>query len=113
MKVSEPNMTPLAGTISAKASLVVKSGEIPAVTDLSSDQARMAEGTTVTISGCNFKDVTAVDFGTAPAKTFKVDNSGVITAVSPAGTGVANVVVHTASAASVTNAVSQFTYGKS
>lgn len=113
VSVSEPNATPLAGTISATASVTVSSEETPAVTGLSPDHGRKKGGTSVTVSGCKFSGVTAVYFGTILAKSFHVDNSHSITAVSPAGTGVVNVIVHTASGVSSAYVASQFTYGAS
>ena len=113
VSVTEANMTPLAGTISATAPLTLPSGKAPTVTGLSPDRGGKKGGTSVTISGCKFSHVTAVDFGATPAKSFHVDNSHSIIAVSPPGTGVVNVIVHTASGVSSAYAASQFTYGHS
>ena len=95
VSVTEANMTPLAGTISATAPLTLPSGKVSTVTGLSPDRGGKKGGTSVTISGCKFSHVTAVDFGATPAKSFHVDNSHSIIAVSPPGTGVVNVIVHT------------------
>jgi len=113
VSVTEPNMTGLAGTISATAQLLVTSGTGPAVTRLRPDHGSTAGGTTVTIFGCKFSHVIAVDFGSKPAVRFTINNSDSITAVSPAGTGVVNVVVETASVDSLSNTASQFVYDDS
>src|SRR6185437_15766225 len=52
-------------------------------------------GTTVTITGANFSEATAVSFGATPAASFTVNSASSITAVSPAGTGVVDVTVTT------------------
>jgi hypothetical protein len=63
--------------------------------------------------GCKFSHVIAVDLGSKPAVRFTINNSDSITAVSPAGTGVVNVVVETASVDSLSNTASQFVYDDS
>ena len=56
----------------------------PKVTGISPATGPNAGGTTVTITGSLFSEVTAVMFGTVPAASYTVDNMGQITAVSPA-----------------------------
>jgi hypothetical protein len=82
----------------------------PTVTSLSPTSGPPAGGTLVTITGTGFTGATAVDFGTTAAKSFTVVNDTTITATSPAGTGVVNVIVTTPGGASATSAANQFTY---
>jgi hypothetical protein len=111
VKVTEPNGTPLAGTISATATLDVLPGTIPAVTSISPTHGSSAGGTSVTISGCNFADATGVSFGTKAAASFHVNSDTSITAVSPPGTGTVDVVVTGSGGHSASNSASEFSYG--
>ena len=54
-----------------------------------------AGGTTVVLTGTDLTGATAVDFGVTPAASFTVDSNTQITAISPAGTGLAEVTVTT------------------
>ena len=58
----------------------------PSITGLSLTSGPAAGGTAVTIYGTNFTGATAVQFGAVNATSYTVDSTGVITAVSPAGT---------------------------
>jgi hypothetical protein len=82
----------------------------PTVTGLSPTFGPAAGGTFVTISGTNFVDVTAVDFGTTPATGETVINSNTITVDSPPGMGIVDVTVTTDVGTSPTNPADQFTY---
>ncbi len=55
----------------------------PIISGLSTHRGPAAGGTTLTISGEHFVDVTAVEFGSVGAASFTVNSSGSITAVSP------------------------------
>ncbi|MDA8335297.1 MAG: Ig-like domain-containing protein, partial [Peptococcaceae bacterium] len=68
------------------------------VTGLSPNYGPLAGGTSVTVTGTDFTDVTAVDFGGAPAASYTVVSSTQITAVSPP-TSVAGSVYVTVTAA--------------
>ncbi len=112
VKVTEPNTTPVAGTISATASLDVLPGTTPAVTGLDPTGGPDAGGTSVTVSGCNFTGATGVQFGTKSAMSFHVNNDNSITAVSPAGSGTVHVVVTgPGGSSSTTSTASEFKYG--
>jgi IPT/TIG domain len=75
--------------------------EPPVVTGISPDAGPVAGGETVTISGSEFEEATAVSFGSTPAESFTVDSSESITAVSPVGTaGTVSVSVTTPSGTS-------------
>jgi hypothetical protein len=55
----------------------------PGVSKLSTGKGPAAGGVTVTITGVNFKEVSAVDFGDVPAAEYTVNSTTSITAVSP------------------------------
>ena len=68
-------------------------------------------GTSVMIQGINFTGVTAVSFGNTPAASFTFVDDNNILAVSPAGTGTANVTVTNPVGTSSNNPVADsFTY---
>jgi hypothetical protein len=69
-------------------------------------------GTSVTISGHDFTEVTAVSFGSSPAASFSVQSENAITAVSPqsAQAGKVDVTVVAAGGTSPVTAGDQFTY---
>jgi len=83
----------------------------PVVTSVAPSYGPSAGGTTVGIVGKNFTGATAVDFGTVPATTFVVNSSSGITATSPPGVGVVNVVVTTPVGTTKTNSNDKFNYG--
>jgi alpha-tubulin suppressor-like RCC1 family protein len=70
-----------------------------------------AGGTSVTITGTNFNEVSSVKFGSTSATSFKVESETKITAISPAGTGPVNVTVTTPIGTSATNSNDEFDYG--
>ena len=69
-----------------------------------------AGGTVVTLSGGQFTGTTAVDFGSTPAASFKVNSDTSVTATSPPGTGTVNVTATNAHGVSVTSSADEFTY---
>ena len=83
----------------------------PTVTDVHVGNGPVAGGTTVTISGSGFDEVSTVAFGSAPAKSFHVSSSTSITAVAPAASvGVVDVRVTTPAAVSVISTPDEFIY---
>ena len=76
----------------------------PTVTAVSPDSGFPNGGTSVTITGTNFTEVTAVSFGTTPAHDFTVDSATAITAHSPVSTGTVDVTVTTSGGTSAINA---------
>jgi hypothetical protein len=85
-------------------------GPAPAVAGLAPDNGDVAGGTIVVISGSGFVAATAVSFGPNPAITFNVDTDRQITALSPPGSGIADVMVTTPVGTSVPGTEAQFGY---
>ncbi|HTW07033.1 MAG TPA: IPT/TIG domain-containing protein [Acidimicrobiales bacterium] len=69
-----------------------------------------AGGNVVTIHGARFAGATAVDFGTTPAKSFRVLSSSVIEAVAPPGSGTVSVAVRTPRGSTKGGPLSAYTY---
>ncbi len=83
----------------------------PVIASLSPPTGLVSGGTSVTISGQDFIDVTAVKFGATAATSFTVNNASSITAVSPAaGIGAIDVVVTAAGGISATSTNTKFSY---
>jgi hypothetical protein len=68
-------------------------------------------GTSVTITGTSFITVSGVHFGAAAARSFTVNGPTSITAVSPNGSGIADITVTASGGTSATTALDQFFYG--
>jgi alpha-tubulin suppressor-like RCC1 family protein len=83
----------------------------PTVTNVSPNSGAPAGGTTVTIAGANFTEVSAVRFGSTNATSVTVNSPTKITAVSPAGMNTTDVTVITPAGTSPTNSADQFSYG--
>jgi len=82
----------------------------PAVSGIEPDHGPRAGATTVTITGVNLGEASAVTFGTTPAASFTVLSPTSITAVSPPGTGTVDVTVSTPEGTSPTGAQDRFSY---
>ena len=82
----------------------------PTVTAVTPANGPTDGSATVTISGTNFVGVTAVRFGSAPAKSFRVTSEATIEAASAAGSGTADISVTTPAGTSATGAADRFTY---
>jgi alpha-tubulin suppressor-like RCC1 family protein len=67
-------------------------------------------GTTVTITGTDFEGAGAVEFGSTPARAFKVESATKISALSPPGPGVVAVTVTSPAGTSKTSTTDEFTY---
>ena len=84
--------------------------KVPVITSVAPDVGSSSGGTTVTIYGKRFKDVSAVDFGSTPATSYTVTSKS-ITAVAPAGVGTVDVnVTNDSGVSAVGSPVDQFTY---
>ena len=81
-----------------------------AVTGVSPTSGPATGGTTVTITGTNFAEVAAVEFGSLNAARFTVKSPTKITAVSPPGADTVDVTVTTAEGSSVANVNDRFRY---
>jgi streptogramin lyase len=90
------------------------SASAPVVTGISPAIGPAAGGTGIKIEGDNLCQVTSVNFGSVPAKSFAVsepDNgSCTVHAVSPPGTGVVDVTVTSPGGTSATGSQDQFSY---
>jgi hypothetical protein len=85
-------------------------GAAPAVSSVSPASGPEAGGTPVTISGANLAGATAVMFGGASALRFTVNSAGSISAVSPPGSGVADVTVTSGAGPSASVPGDRFSY---
>ena len=83
----------------------------PIVTEVRPDTGPEAGGTTVTITGANFTEKTAVLFGGEEALEVNVESSTVITAKSPPGQGTVDVTVTTPEGTSAIRSGDRFAYG--
>ena len=84
---------------------------IPTVTGVAPATGPEAGGTSVTLTGTDFTNATAVTFGTiGPATSFTVDSATSITAVSPAGNHAVDITVTTPAGTSEVNQTDLFTY---
>ena len=82
---------------------------VPTVTAVSPTSGPEAGGTSVTVTGTNLANATAVKFGTT-AGTVSADTATSITVISPTGTGTVDVTVSTAGGTSATSSADHFTY---
>jgi alpha-tubulin suppressor-like RCC1 family protein len=86
--------------------------QLPAVvSEVSPARGTPLGGTTVSITGSNFSEVSAVEFGSVDAASYTVNSESSITAVAPAGTGTVNVTVETRAGVSLSTTADNFTYG--
>jgi uncharacterized protein YhjY with autotransporter beta-barrel domain len=108
--VVDVTVTTSAGTSATGAADRFTYAAAPAVLSVSPTTGPAAGGTTVTLTGSGFTGVTAVTFGTAPATSFTVVNASRITAVSPAGAGVVDILVTGPGGPSGARAADHFTY---
>jgi alpha-tubulin suppressor-like RCC1 family protein len=82
----------------------------PAVTGVQPNDAPAAGRPSVTVTGTNFAEATAVKFGAVDAVRFRVRSASSITAVPPPGTGTVNVTVTTPGGTSTVGTADLFTY---
>jgi hypothetical protein len=83
---------------------------LPTVTAITPKAGPQVGGSSVTITGTGFKEVSSVKFGSTNAKSFKVNSETSVTAVSPPGFGLVYVTVIASGWASSGSAASAFTY---
>lgn len=82
----------------------------PIITELSPKEGPEGGGTVVTITGSNFREVSAVKFGVVEAAKFKVNSENSIEAESPPGVGIVEVSVTGAGGTSAASPADEFTY---
>ena len=83
----------------------------PTVINVSPNNGPVGGGTSVTITGTQFTDVSAVKFGTIPATAYTVNSATSMTASSPAATaGTVDITVTTPAGTSATSPADQFNY---
>ena len=82
----------------------------PTVSNVTPNEGPEAGGTSVTITGTNFNEAAAVEFGSIGATSFEVISATSITAVAPAGAGTVDVSVTTSGGTSATNSADKFSY---
>ena len=84
----------------------------PTITDIEPSSGRAGGGTAVTIIGCKFTGVSAVNFGSTPAASFSFVSDSQVNAVSPAhATGTVTVSITGTSGTSAPATSDQFTFG--
>ncbi|WP_219993581.1 S-layer homology domain-containing protein [Paenibacillus pabuli] len=84
---------------------------MPTITSMSPTSGPTTGGTTVTLTGTNLTDATAVKFGATEATSYTVNSETSITATAPAGSaGTVDVTVTTPGGTSTTSAANQFTW---
>jgi sugar lactone lactonase YvrE len=82
----------------------------PTITKISPTTGSGNGGTSVTVTGTGFKEVSGVKFGSSNATSFAVSSETSITAVSPAGSGIVDVTVTNPIGTSPTSVGDRFTY---
>jgi alpha-tubulin suppressor-like RCC1 family protein len=83
---------------------------LPSVTSLSPSTGLQSGGTSVTITGANLGEATAVHFGANAAGSLTINSATSITASSPSGSGVVDVTVTTPTGTSPPTPGDRFTY---
>ncbi len=96
--------------VSTSHAFTVEPAAPPSVGKVEPKEGPEAGGTQVTITGANLGGAKEVRFGSTPAKAFKVESAGVISAESPAGKGVVGVTVVTAAGTSAAGPAAEFSY---
>lgn len=82
----------------------------PSVSGIDPNSGPAHGGTSVTITGTDFNEVSAVQFGAIDAASFTVNSSTSITAISPPGTGTPSVTVTNPRGTSLASPVNRFSY---
>jgi hypothetical protein len=96
--------------VMSTAAVATASAEAPTVTKVAPKFGLAAGGTLVTITGTGFNEVSSVHFGTKAATSFETTSPTSITALSPPGTGIVDIVVTTPEGESAKEKSDQFSY---
>jgi IPT/TIG domain len=82
----------------------------PNLTNITPKAGLQAGGTSVTITGTNLNEATAVDFGSTSATSFTLKSPTEVTATAPPGSGTVDVIVTTPGGTSATSSADHFSY---
>ncbi|HEV8063505.1 MAG TPA: IPT/TIG domain-containing protein, partial [Acidimicrobiales bacterium] len=82
----------------------------PVITGLSPASGTQEGGTGVTVGGSGFTGSTSVKFGSTPAKSFKVLSDSQLVALSPAGSGVVDLVITNRVGTSAQTSADEYSY---
>jgi alpha-tubulin suppressor-like RCC1 family protein len=82
----------------------------PTITGISPSLGSSAGGGTVTLTGVDFAEATAVDFGANAATSFEVTSDTTATAVAPPGTGTVDITITTPAGVSAKSTSDRYTY---
>jgi hypothetical protein len=96
--------------VMSTAAVATASAEAPTVTKVAPKFGLAAGGTLVTITGTGFNEVSSVHFGTKAAASFETSSPTSITALSPPGAGIVDIVVTTPEGESPEAKPDQFSY---
>ena len=88
----------------------VEPAPVPTITKVDPASGSTAGGTTVTITGTNLDDTSAVEFGAANATTFKLESASEIIATSPPGSGTVDVTATTVGGTTAAGSADHFSY---
>jgi hypothetical protein len=106
----EPVFTDAGGSTAASPATLTVTGA-PQVSSVSPNSGPASGGSSVTITGSGFTNISTVTFGTLQAVSFNIISDSTIMAVAPAQMlGTVDVKVTAASSTSVTSSADQFTY---
>jgi hypothetical protein len=83
---------------------------VPSITTVEPNEGSQAGGTSVTVTGTDFRPNTAVKFGATSATSVKVNSPTSLTATAPAGSGVVDITATTAGGISPTSSADRFSY---
>jgi hypothetical protein len=106
--VVTPNGT--SATSSADQYAFVDPAAVPSVTGLSASSGPAAGGTSLTINGMNFLNVTGVYFAGVAVSNYTVLSSTSIAVTTPSGSGTVDVTVTTLAGSSATSTADQYTF---
>jgi hypothetical protein len=107
----EPHEQGIEGGQTVSSTITYTALEAPTVTAVKPAMGPVGGGTTVTITGTNFEDVTAVHFGALAGTGVKVKSATSLTVTAPASTaGKVDVTVTTGGGTSAVNTKDHFTF---
>jgi alpha-tubulin suppressor-like RCC1 family protein len=108
--VAVPGVAGIKGLSANQYDTIAVGASPPSVSGVSPNGGPTGGSTAVTISGLHLGEAEKVLFGATPAKSFTVNSSSSISAVSPSGSGTVDVTVTTGSGTSPATPADQFKY---